>query len=90
MVVMVLNLLLMLAMVGAMVITVLLLRLLHMLHLAEVLTKQVDRGIRLADCVLVVPKPLLLVLRVSLATIGSPGLHDATSGLGSLVSTRCG
>ena len=79
MVVMVLNLLLVLSMVGAMVIAVLLLLLMHLLHLAEVLTKQVDRGIRLASCVLVVPKPLLLVLWVSLAAVGSPGLHDATS-----------
>ena len=79
MVVMVLNLLLVLCMVGTMVIAILLLRLLHLFHLAEVLTKQVDRGIRLASCMLVVPKPLLLVLWVSLTAVGSPGLHNATS-----------
>ena len=71
-----------LVMVRAMMIGVLLLRVLHLFHLTEVLAEQVNGGILLASCVLVVSKPLLLlVLWVSLATVRSPGLDDATSGL---------
>ena len=87
---MVLLLLLVLMLMGAMMIAVLLLLLLHLLHLAEVLAEQVDRGVLLAAGVLVVGEPLLLVLRVSLAAVRSPGLDHAASRLGSLVSARCG